>query len=54
MKVLRNSGLFQTLEKFQVLQTFISFPGLHPEKRLDLYYKPEKNTGAKAEKNQGL
>ena len=32
IKVLRNQGLFQTLEKYQVLQTLIFFSGLHPEK----------------------
>ena len=44
MKVLRNQGLLQTLEKFQYLQTWI-FSGLRIEKKLDLYHKPEKNPG---------
>ena len=42
IKVLKNQGLLQTLESFQVLQTWI-FLGLHLEKKLDLYNKPEKN-----------
>ena len=36
IKVLRNQGLLQTLEKFQVLQTWIFFLGLHLEKKLEL------------------
>ena len=40
IKVLRNQGLFQTLEKLQVLETF--FLGLHPEKSWVLYSKPKK------------
>jgi hypothetical protein len=45
-----NQGLFQTLEKFQVLQNWIFFLGLHLEKKLDLYHKPEKNPGDKLKK----
>ena len=49
-----NQGLLQTLEKFQVLQTWIFFQGLHLEKKLDLYHKPEKNPGDKLKKNPGV
>ena len=54
MKVLKNQGLLQTLEKFQVLQTWIFFLGLHLEKKLDLYHKAEKNPGDKLKKNPGV
>ena len=47
-----NQGLFQTLKKFQVLQALIFFSGLHPQRKLGLYYKPEKKSQLK--KNQGL
>jgi hypothetical protein len=40
--IFESQGLFQTLEKLQVLQTLIFFPVLYPEKKLGLYYKPEK------------
>ena len=30
------------------------FPGLHLEKKLDLYHKPEKNPGDKLKKNSGV
>ena len=49
-----NQGLLQTLEKFQVLQTWIFFLGLHLEKKLDLYHQPEKNPGDKLKKNPGV
>ena len=39
IKVLRNSGLFQTLEKFQVLHTWIFFSSLSPGFFSDLWYK---------------
>ena len=39
---LRNQGQFQTLEKFQVLQTLF-FSGSPPWKELGLHYKSEKN-----------
>ena len=44
IKVLKNQGLLQNLEKFQVLQTWI-FLGLNLKKKLDLYHKSEKNAG---------
>ena len=54
IKVLRNQSLFQTLEKFQVLQTLIVFRSppwkKAPEKKLGLYYKPEKIPGGTPEK----
>ena len=37
-----NQGPFQALEKFQIHQTLIFVSGLHSEKKLGLYYKPEK------------
>ena len=46
IKVLQNQVLFQTLEKIQVLQTCIFFRS-SPWKKLSLYYKPEKNPGAR-------
>ena len=51
---MKNQGLLQTLEKFQVLQTWIIFLSLHHEKKLDLYDKPEKNPGDKLKKNPGV
>ena len=43
---MRNQGLFQKLEK---KSGYAKLPGLHPKKRLGLYYKPENNPGAKPE-----
>ena len=43
-----------TAHTIKVLQTLIFFSGLHSEKKLGLYYKPETNPGAKPKKNQGL
>ena len=36
------------------MQTWIFFQGLHLEKKLGFYYKPEKNPGDKLKKNPGL
>jgi hypothetical protein len=38
------------LRKILVPANLDFFSGLHPEKKLSLYYKPEKNPGAKPEK----
>jgi hypothetical protein len=46
----KSRSIFQTLKKKQVLQTLIFFSGLHPEKKLGLYYKCEKIPGAKPKK----
>ena len=40
--IYENQGIFQTLEKFQALQTLIFCSGLHPEKNLGA--KPEKKS----------
>jgi hypothetical protein len=45
-----NQGLLQTLEKFQVLQTWIFFLGSNLDKKLDLYHKPEKKSRWQTEK----
>ena len=50
IQVLRNPGLFQTLENFQVLQTWIFFK----VSTCGLHNKPEKNPGDKLKKNPGL
>ena len=33
-----DQSVFQALEKFQALRTLIFFPGLHPEKKLGLWF----------------
>ena len=48
-----NQGLLQTLEKFQFCKPGF-FLGLHLEKKLDLYHKPEKNPGDKLKTNPGV
>ena len=52
IKVLRNQGLLQTLEKFEALQTWIFFFSLSPRFFSDLYHRPEKNPGDKLKKIQ--
>ena len=44
----------RSISKTRKKSGYANLSGLHPKKRLGLYYKPETNPGAKPKKNQGL
>ena len=51
-QVLEKSRSASNLRKISGPANLDFFLCLHPEKKLDLYYKPKKNLGAKLKKNQ--
>ena len=51
---LEKSRSASNLRKIAVSANLDFFLGLHLEKKLDLYHKPEKNPGDKPKKNPGL